>query len=146
MRSTVRSLESKVYNVKVCHAILWNDLEYMWSGPHERNLAKLRVANIIIPMFNLSNSEMTSFGKCIVCLVLGLTTYFYCGGEYYNTNTVSRRFYIFTNDWRLKTVARSSQKNMEPCYRTMVISFCEQIWHTPPPVVNRRSDYVIISY
>ena len=44
----------------------------MWSGPDERNLAKLRVANIIIPMFNLSNSEMTSFGKWIVCLVLGL--------------------------------------------------------------------------
>lgn len=83
----------------------------MWSGPDERNLAKLRVTNIIIPMFNLSNSEMTSFGKCIVCLVLGLTTYFYCGGEYYNTNTVSRRFYIFTNDWRLQTSTIFTKKH-----------------------------------
>ena len=39
-----------------------------------------------------------SFGKCMVCLVLNLTTYLYCGGECYTTDTVSRRFYIFTND------------------------------------------------
>ena len=69
----------------------------MWRSADERNLA-IRLVNIVVTLLNLRSSEMTSFGKCLVCLVLNLTTYFYCGGEYYTTDTVSRRFYIFTND------------------------------------------------
>jgi len=50
----------------------------MWRRAEERNLAK-RVVNITITMFKIRSSEITSFGKYMVCLVLTLTTYFYCG-------------------------------------------------------------------
>ena len=101
MRPTVRGLESKVYNVKVCHAIEHGSCEMTRNMCREQSRRrKSRPVNIIVTMLSLSSSEMTSFGKCMVCLVLNLTTYFSCGGEYYTTT--GNNYFSSSNSCNIK--------------------------------------------